>query len=167
MNADDRENRDRVARVDPGDRAGLARDVATAIEAVPGVAGLIGDAGPVQVATLHRHGKVMGVRLTDDTVVVHIVVNALPLQGVTTAVARAVRRVLSRAGDDRSVAVVVDALEGVSALPEHTEPAHTEPAHADPQRDHPEPGRREPGRPGPGRPEPGRPEAGLARGSGR
>jgi hypothetical protein len=100
------------------DRADLARAVATAAEAVPGVAGLVGGAGPVEVATVYPHGKVVGVRLTERTVVVHVAVDALPLREVTTAVVQAVRQVLSRAGDDRGVAVVVDALVGVNALPE-------------------------------------------------
>jgi hypothetical protein len=107
-----------VNAADRVDRAGLARAVATAAEAVPGVARLIGGAGPVEVATVHRHGKVLGVRLTERIVVVHVAVDVLPLKEVTTAVVQAVRQVLSRAGDDRGVTVVVDALEGVSALPE-------------------------------------------------
>jgi hypothetical protein len=101
-----------------GDRADLARSVANAVEAVPGVVRLVGGGGPLEVATLYRHGKVIGVRLTDRTVIVHVAVGVLPLQEVTTAVGRAVRDVLSRADDDRGVAVVVEELEGVSAFPE-------------------------------------------------
>ncbi|GAA2108284.1 hypothetical protein [Actinomadura alba] len=115
----DRAETDRLdAGRDAGGRAGLALAVASAVEAVPGVVRLVGGRGPLEVATLYRHGKVVGVRHTDRTVIVHIAVGVLPLQGVTRAVGETVRQVLSRAGDDRDVAVVVDELEGVSAFPE-------------------------------------------------
>lgn len=98
-------------------RVELARAVARAAAAVPGVTRLVGDAGPVEVATLGPKTKVPGVRLGDRSVEVHIAVDALPVQEVATEVARALRRVLTMAGDDRDVTVVVEDLDGVDALP--------------------------------------------------
>jgi predicted nucleic acid-binding protein len=100
------------------ERADLARAVAGAVVAVPGVTRLVGDAGPVEVATLHRGGKVAGVRLTERSVSVHVAVDSLPLREVSTAVGRAVRRVLDEAGDDREIAVVIERLD-VERLPGH------------------------------------------------
>ncbi|HEV7930855.1 MAG TPA: hypothetical protein VGP70_00830 [Actinomadura sp.] len=100
------------------DRLELARAVARAAATVPGVTRVVGDAGPVEVATLGPKTKVPGVRITDRSVEVHIAVDALPVHEVAAAVARAVRGVLTTAGDDRDVVVVVEDLDGVDALPE-------------------------------------------------
>lgn len=80
---------------------------------------LVGDAGPVEVATLHRGGKVLGVRLAERSVTVHVAVDSLPLQEVSMAIGRAVRHVLDEAADDREIAVVIDRLDGVERLPGH------------------------------------------------
>jgi hypothetical protein len=99
------------------ERLQLARAVACAAVAVPGVTRLVGDATPVEVATMGPNGKVAGVRLSPRSVEVHIAVDVLPLHEVSAAVAKAVRQVLKAAGDDRDVTVVIEALDDISTLP--------------------------------------------------
>ncbi|MGH3388160.1 MAG: hypothetical protein ACRDOO_04715 [Actinomadura sp.] len=101
------------------DRADLARAISRAVAGVPGVTRLVGDAGPVEVLTLHRGGKVTGVRLTERSVRVHVAVDSLPLREVSTAIGRAVRRVLDEAVDEREIVVVIERLDGVERLPGH------------------------------------------------
>jgi hypothetical protein len=88
-------------------REDLARAVAEAVEAVPGVAALVPGPG-VEVSTQFSGGKVIGLRLTSDPVEVHIRADRVPLPSVAEAAATAARSVLSAAGDDRPVRVVVD-----------------------------------------------------------
>jgi hypothetical protein len=102
---------------DTDDQAELARAIARAVVAVPGVTRLVGDAGPVEVAMLHRGGKVIGVRFAERIVSVHVAVDSLPLQRVSAAVGQAVRRVLREAEDDRDITVVIDQLDGIESLP--------------------------------------------------
>jgi hypothetical protein len=109
------------------DRADLARAVARVVAAVPGVTRLVGDARPVEVATLYRHGKILGVRLTERTVSVHVAVDLLPVQVVTEAIGQAVRQLLCETADDREITVVVDQLDGIDALPERGSARETSP----------------------------------------
>lgn len=88
-------------------REDLALSVAEAVNAVPGVAGLTGGPG-VEVATLFAGGKVVGLRLGQERVEVHIVVDKVPLRPVADEAAAAARRVLTAAGDRRGVQLVVD-----------------------------------------------------------
>jgi hypothetical protein len=99
------------------DRADIARAITRAVVDVPGVTRLVGDAGPVEVATLHRAGKVVGVRFAERIVSVHVAVDVLPLQEVSTVIRQAVRHVLGEAGDDRDVNVVIERLDGIDGLP--------------------------------------------------
>jgi hypothetical protein len=99
------------------DRADIARAIARAVVEVPGVTRLVSDAGPVEVATLHRAGKIVGVRCAGRIVSVHVAVDVLPLQEVSTAIHQAVRHVLGEAGDDRDVNVVIERLDGIDGLP--------------------------------------------------
>lgn len=85
----------------------LARSIADTVTDVPGVVGLTSADSGVEVATLFAGGKVVGLRLAEDAVEVHIVVDRVPLQPVADEVIAAVRRVLSAVGDDRPVWVVV------------------------------------------------------------
>jgi hypothetical protein len=88
-------------------REDLAASIADAVTAVPGVAGLTG--GPaVEVATLFAGGKVVGLRVADDEVEIHIVADQAPFWAVADEAAAAALRVLSAAGEDRRVQVVVD-----------------------------------------------------------
>lgn len=89
------------------DRGALARAVAAAAAATPGVARLAGGPG-VQIATHYPGGTVVGVALTTDLVSVHLVVDRVPMEPVTTAVIAAVRAVLSALRDARRVQVVVE-----------------------------------------------------------
>ena len=91
----------------PVRREDLARSVADAVTAVPGVAAMSPGSG-VEVATLFAGGKVIGLRLGPDAVDVHIVADRVPLQPVADEAAEAARRVLAAAGDERSVRVVVE-----------------------------------------------------------
>ena len=88
-------------------REDLARSIADAATQVSGVAGLTGGPG-VEVATLFAGGKVVGLRLGDDQVEVHLIADRVPLPPVAQEAAAAVRRVLAAFGDRRSVQVVVD-----------------------------------------------------------
>lgn len=97
-------------------REDLARSIADAVTAVPGVAGLTSADSRVEVATLFAGGKVVGLRLGDDTVEIHILVDRPPVQQVANEAVAAARRVLAAVGDERAVRVVVadvvvDALE--------------------------------------------------------
>lgn len=87
-------------------REDLALSVAEAVLAVPGVAALHPGFG-VEVATLFSGGKVVGVRLSGETVQVYLTANRVPLQPVAEEAAAAAGRVLSAAGDPRPVEVVV------------------------------------------------------------
>jgi hypothetical protein len=88
-------------------REDIARAVADAVLAVPGVAGLSPGSG-VEVSTQFSGGKVIGVRLTGDEVEVHIVADRIPLPPIANEAAAATRQVLAAIGDDRPVVVVVD-----------------------------------------------------------
>jgi hypothetical protein len=88
-------------------REDIARAVAEAVQAVPGVAGLSPGTG-VEVSTQFSGGKVTGVRLTGDEVEVHIIAGRGPLPPIANEAAAAARRVLRTVGDDRPVVVVVD-----------------------------------------------------------
>lgn len=96
-------------------REDIARAVAEATLAVPGVASLSPGPG-VEVSTQFSGGKVIGVRLTGPQVAVHVVADRVPLPPIATAVTEAVRQVLAATGDERPVAVVVDdvAVEAVT-----------------------------------------------------
>jgi hypothetical protein len=85
----------------------VARAVAEAAMAVPGVAALTPGTG-VEVSTQFSGGKVVGVRLHGDEVEIHIRADRVPLPAVGREVVAAARRVLAAAGDERRVLVVVD-----------------------------------------------------------
>jgi len=88
----------------------LAQAVAAAVTAVPGVARLSGGSG-VEVATLFAGGKVVGLRLSGEQVDIHVVADRVPLPPIADEAAKAARRVLAVAGDDRQVRVVVEDVE--------------------------------------------------------
>ena len=85
----------------------VARSVAEAVTAVPGVAALMPGTG-IEVSTQFSGGKVLGVRRGGDEVEVHIKVDRAPLTAVANDVMAAARRVLAAAGDERRVLVVVE-----------------------------------------------------------
>ena len=87
-------------------REDLARAVADAVTAVPGVSALVGGPG-IEVSTQFSGGKVLGLRLTSDPVEVHIRADRVPLPPVAEAAASAAKTVLTAAGDERAVRVVV------------------------------------------------------------
>lgn len=87
-------------------REDLARSIAEAVAAVPGVAGLHPGFG-VEVATLFSGGKVIGLRLGGERVELYITAGSADLQTVAHDAARAAARVLAAVGDRRPVDVVV------------------------------------------------------------
>ena len=90
-------------------REDVARAVADAVLAVPGVARLAVGSG-VEVATHFPGGKVLGLRLAGDCAEVHIVADRVPVNAVADEAGAAARRVLDAAGDQRGVRIVVDDL---------------------------------------------------------
>lgn len=103
------------------DRVALARAVAAGVTRVRGVARLSGGAG-VEAATYHPGGKVLGVRVGQDTVTVHIVADQLPLTDLIKQVRRATMTVLAAYTDGRAVDVVVEDLD-ITSLPARSQPA--------------------------------------------
>lgn len=104
-------------------RAGLAAAVAGAVTTVPGVARL-SPGGPVEVATQHAGGKVIGVSLTDPhAVTVHLVADRLPLTVVAESARAAAQAALRTQGDGRRVDIVIDDL----VLPGQPPPDRTAP----------------------------------------
>ena len=100
--------------VDPGRRGRLALAVAAAVDRVGGVRRTGGQG--VEVATQFPGGRVVGVRLGADEVVVHIIAERFPLDIVADAVHAAVGAALAGLGDRRAVAVCIDDLD-VSSMP--------------------------------------------------
>jgi hypothetical protein len=96
-----------------GPRGRVALAVAQAVDSVAGVRRSPGPG--VEVATQYRGGKVLGISL-GETVQVHVVVSALPIEAVADQVHWAARYALDAAGDRRPVAVVIDDLD-VDVLP--------------------------------------------------
>lgn len=92
------------------DRGALARAVAAAVGAVPGISRLVSGPG-VPVATQYPGGQVVGVGLRPTAVSVHVAVDQLPMEPVITQVVDVVSAVLSEAGDRRRVEVVVEDVE--------------------------------------------------------
>jgi len=93
----------------------IAQEVALGVAGVPGVARLSAG-GAVEAATYFAGGKTAGVVVRDDQVVVHIVVNELPIAQVTEHVREVAQEALQALGAARPVEVVVEDLE-VEQLP--------------------------------------------------
>jgi hypothetical protein len=91
-------------------RAALAQAVAAGVIRVPGVVRLSAGAG-IEVATLYPGGKVVGVKVTDHRVAVHIVADRLPLPVLGNEVRAAARAALVPLGFERPVDVVIEALD--------------------------------------------------------
>lgn len=100
---------------DPGPRGRLALTVAAAVDTVDG-ARRSGDGG-VEVATQYRGGRVVGVRLGDAQIEVHVVAEHPDVAVVAGKIQVAARRALDLVGDRRKVMVFVDDLDVVSLSP--------------------------------------------------
>ena len=85
----------------------VARGVAEAALAVPGVAGLSPGRG-IEVSTQFPGGKVVGVRLSGSEVCVRVTADRVPLPAVAAQVRASARRVLQAVGDNRPVTVFID-----------------------------------------------------------
>ena len=86
--------------------------VAAAVDTVAGVRRSKGTG--IEVATQYRGGKTLGVRLSDDSVEVHVVAERPEVARLAQMVHEAARRALDGIGDRRPVAVVVDDLDVAS-----------------------------------------------------
>lgn len=91
----------------PGD---LARTIAARVVALPGVARLVVGNG-IDAATYVPGGKVEGVAVHDDIVVIHVVARMLPVTTVAEAVREAAFATLADMGDRHRVDVVIEDLE--------------------------------------------------------
>jgi hypothetical protein len=89
------------------DRVALAAAVARALARTPGVARLSPGAG-VEVATQFAGGKVVGVRVRDDAVVAHLVIDRLPVDLVATAARAAAEAALTDLGVACRLDLVID-----------------------------------------------------------
>jgi hypothetical protein len=107
------------------DRAALAATVATALARVPGVARL-SPGSRVEVATQYAGGKVVGVRVRDDAVVAHLVVNRLPLDRVARAARTAAEAALADLGVARRLDLVIDDVD-LDQLPPTSAAGRTSP----------------------------------------
>jgi hypothetical protein len=63
------------------------------------------------VATQYRGGRVVGVRLSDEKITVHIVAERMGVAAVAQDVHFAARRALDTIGDRRPLAVLVDDID--------------------------------------------------------
>ena len=95
-------------------RGRLAWSVAAAVDQVSGVR-RTGSPG-VEVSTQYRDGRVLGVKLGETEVAVHVVAERLPLEPLISAVRDAARNALGAASDGRDLRVRVDDLD-VRRLP--------------------------------------------------
>src|SRR5262245_4955268 len=85
----------------------LAAAVATALARAPGVARLSPGTG-VEVATQFAGGKVVGVRVREDAVVAHLVIDRLPVDQVATAARAAAEAALADLGVACRLDLVID-----------------------------------------------------------
>jgi len=89
------------------ERAAIAHAVAARVAGLAGVAGL--SAGhAVEAATYYPGGKTVGVAVHDETVTVHVVIDALPVHDVAERVRRAAEASLAELGRGGRVDVVIE-----------------------------------------------------------
>lgn len=91
----------------PGD---LAQAIATRVVALPGVARLVVGNG-IDAATYVPGGKVAGVAVRDDIVVIHVVARLLPVTTVAEAVREVALAALADVGGLHRVDVVIEDVE--------------------------------------------------------
>jgi hypothetical protein len=108
---------DQTPRPPKGGRVGVATAVAAAVDSVAGVR-RSGGSG-VEVATYYPGGRLVGIRLGDDHVLVQVAAARFPLDTVAEEVQAAVHVVLEALGDPRSVVVSVCDID-ISVLPPRT-----------------------------------------------
>ncbi len=89
-------------------RRDVAAAVAAAVDSVPGV-GLT--AGRSDLSTLYPGGRVAGVSLGDESVLISVVLSRVPIPPVVGEIVAAATAALKALGDSRSVEVVVDDIE--------------------------------------------------------
>jgi hypothetical protein len=97
------------------DRGAIARAIAAGVTSVPGVARLDPGSG-VEVATQYAGGKVAGVAVRPDRIVVRVVLDRLPVAPVAGHAHMVVQTVLKAVGLHRPVELVVADVE-LDSLP--------------------------------------------------
>jgi hypothetical protein len=91
-------------------RRELAEAVAAAVDEVAGVRRTFGS-GAAECSTLYPGGRVEGVALGDESVLVCVALARLPVPAVAGEVTAAARGALKTLGDKRRVDVVIDDLD--------------------------------------------------------
>jgi phenylpyruvate tautomerase PptA (4-oxalocrotonate tautomerase family) len=91
-------------------RRELAESVAAAVDEVAGARRTFGS-GVVECSTLYPGGRVEGVALRDESVVVCVALARLPVPAVAGEVTAAARAALNALGDRRRVDVMIDDLD--------------------------------------------------------
>jgi hypothetical protein len=112
--------RDRVTKPSSR-RRDVALAVAAAAEAISGVRLTTGGSA-VEVSTLYPGGRVAGVSLSDDAVLICVALSRLPVPSVVSEIEAATRAALKALHDPRSVEVVVDDID-VDHLPPLDDPS--------------------------------------------
>jgi hypothetical protein len=102
-------------------RRELAESVAAAVDGVAGVRRTFGS-GSAECSTLIPGGRVEGVALRDESVLVCVAVARLPVPAVAAEVTAAARSALKALSDKRPVDVVIDDLD-LDELPALVAPA--------------------------------------------
>jgi hypothetical protein len=102
-------------------RRELAETVAAAVDGVAGVRRTFGS-GVAECSTLFPGGRVEGVALRDESVLVCVALARLPVPAVAGEVTAAARSALKALGDKRPVDVVIDDLD-LNELPALVAPA--------------------------------------------
>ena len=91
-------------------RREIAETVAAAVDEVPGVRRTFGS-GVVELSTLYPGGRVEGVALRDEVVLVCVALSRLPVPAVADEITAAAGEALRSLGDTRRVEVVIDDLD--------------------------------------------------------
>jgi hypothetical protein len=93
-------------------RAQLAAAVAEAVIRVPGVERLSRGSGQ-EAAVQYAGGKVLGVRITDQQIAVHVLLNRLPLAPVVAMIRSRIDEVVACRTDGGAVPTIDVLVEGV------------------------------------------------------
>jgi hypothetical protein len=91
-------------------RLEVASAVAAAVDSVPGAERSPGHTS-VEVATHHAGGRVIGIGLQDEVVLICVSLSRLPVPVVADEIAVAAQAALRRVGDKRRVQVDVDDID--------------------------------------------------------
>jgi hypothetical protein len=88
----------------------VASAVAAAVDSVAGAERSPGHSS-VEVATLHAGGRVIGIGLQDEVVLICVALSRLPVPVVANEIAAAAAAALRKLGDQRRVQVEIDDID--------------------------------------------------------